>query len=112
MREREINLLRKRKRFNKKYSDFELGLLVSEINDYTYLLKSIQFPIEKYKISDSKNEKEDEEKKRDNDFKKNIQLEEAKEEKEEKEEKLEDNSEEYNGLKAKGLKNKNKKKRK
>ena len=109
MREREINLLRKRKRFNKKYSDFELGLLVSEIKDYSYLLKSIQFPIEKYKISDSKNEKEDEEKKRDNDFKKTIQLEEIKEEKEEKQE---DNSEEYDGLKAKGLKNKNKKKRK
>ena len=55
-RERELKLLRK-KRLLKRYSDFELSLLASEMNDYTYLLKSIQFPKEELDII--KNEKED-----------------------------------------------------
>ena len=53
-RERELKLLRK-KRLLKRYSDFELSLLASEMNDYTYLLKSIKFPKEEIKI-EQKNE--------------------------------------------------------
>ena len=121
-REREINLLRKRKRLIKKYSDFELGLLASEINDYTYLLKSIKFPIDKYKLPQSKKEKEKEKEENensninDNKDKKIIPLEEIyedinknKEDKENEEEKESD--EEYKGLKARGIKQKNKRKR-
>ena len=55
-RERELKLLRK-KRLLKRYSDFELSLLASEMDDYTYLLKSIQFPKEELDIL--KNDKED-----------------------------------------------------
>ena len=64
-RERELKLLRK-KRLIKKYSDFELSLLASEMNDYTYLLKSIKFPKEEITIikkrEDSENEEEEKKK--------------------------------------------------
>ena len=52
-RERELKLLRK-KRLLKRYSDFELSLLASEMKDYTYLLKSIKFPKEELKIVENK----------------------------------------------------------
>ena len=52
-RERELKLLRK-KRLLKRYSDFELSLLASEMKDYTYLLKSIKFPKEELKIFENK----------------------------------------------------------
>ena len=63
-RERELKLLRK-KRLIKRYSDFELSLLASEMNDYTYLLKSIKFPKEEIKIK-QKNEDKNLEKNDDN----------------------------------------------
>ena len=63
-RERELKLLRK-KRLLKRYSDFELSLLASEMNDYTYLLKSIKFPKEEIKI-EQKNEDKNLEKNDDN----------------------------------------------
>ena len=63
-RERELKLLRK-KRLLKRYSDFELSLLASEMNDYTYLLKSIKFPKEEIKIK-QKNEDKNLEKNDDN----------------------------------------------
>ena len=63
-RERELKLLRK-KRLIKRYSDFELSLLASEMNDYTYLLKSIKFPKEEIKI-EQKNEDKNLEKNDDN----------------------------------------------
>ena len=107
-REREIKLLRNRKRLNKRYSDFELGLLASEIIDYTYLLKSIQFPIDKYKIPETNKEKEKDKENEEKDSEKNnevknnsnkiISLDEIAEEKENKNE---DSDEEYNGLKVK-----------
>ena len=56
-RERELKLLRK-KRLLKRYSDFELSLLASEMKDYTYLLKSIKFPKEELKIVEIKENKE------------------------------------------------------
>ena len=55
-RERELKLLRK-KRLLKRYSDFELSLLASEMNDYTYLLKSIKFPKEEIKIEQKNKDK-------------------------------------------------------
>ena len=58
-RKRELNLLRK-KRLMKNYSDFELSLLASEMNDYSYLLKSINFPKEELNIV-KKNEIKEEE---------------------------------------------------
>ena len=105
-REREIKLLRNRKRLTKRYSDFELGLLASEIIDYTYLLKGIQFPIDKYKIPETNKEEEKENEEKDseknNEAKNNnykiISLDEIAEEKENKDE---DSDEEYNGLKVK-----------
>lgn len=116
-REREINLLRKKKKLIKKYSDFELGLLASEINDYTYLLKSIKFPIDKYKITAIKKEKEEDKEllkmNKNNKKEEIITLEELTVIEDEKEKKVDDD-EEYNGLKVKEKekKNKNKKKRK
>ena len=59
-RKRELQLLRK-KRLMKKYSDFELSLLASEMNDYTFLLKSINFPREEIYINNKKEKKEEEE---------------------------------------------------
>ena len=111
-REREIKLIRKRKKLNKRYSDFELGLLASEMNDFTYLLKSIQFPIENYINSESKKEKENGEKNENNEDNKNnsdniIQLKEEKINSEE----IESNDE-YKDLKVNKTKISNKKKRK
>ena len=59
-RERELKLLRK-KRLLKRYSDFELSLLASEMNDYIYLLKSINFPKEEITIPDKNKDKVSEE---------------------------------------------------
>ena len=104
-REREIKLLRNRKRLNKRYSDFELGLLASEIIDYTYLLKSIQFPIDKYKIPETNKEKEKENEEKDSEknkeVKNNNKMISLDEIAEEKDVKNEDSDEEYNGLKVK-----------
>ena len=61
-RERELKLLRK-KRLLKRYSDFELSLLASEMKDYTYLLKSIQFPKNELKIIENEEHKMIKEKK-------------------------------------------------
>ena len=55
----------RKKRLLKRYSDFELSLLASEMNDYTYLLKSIKFPKEEIKIK-QKNEDKNLEKNDDN----------------------------------------------
>ena len=107
-REREIKLLRNRKRLNKRYSDFELGLLTSEIIDYTYLLKSIHFPIEKYKVPETKKEKEKGNLNEEKGSKKNKEINNNNnkiilldEDSEEKESKKEDDDEEYNDLKVK-----------
>ena len=61
-RERELKLLRK-KRLIKRYSDFELSSLASEMKDYTYLLKSIQFPKNELKIIEKEEHKMIKEKK-------------------------------------------------
>ena len=61
-RERELKLLRK-KRLIKRYSDFELSSLASEMKDYTYLLKSIQFPKNELKIIENEEHKMNKEKK-------------------------------------------------
>ena len=121
-RERELKLLRK-KRLLKRYSDFELSLLASEMNDYTYLLKSIKFPKEELLINKEKNDnKSEEEKEKEssikndnnkNKFKRdfsfgdignNLQVIKEKEESE--------NEEEYDGLKPKNEINTKKNKRK
>ena len=120
-REREIKLIRNRKKLYKRYSDYELGLLSSEIDDYIYLLKSIQFPIEKYKLPETKKEKEKESnelinKKEDNNIinkNKIISLDENNEEESNKnKKKIEENDGEYDGLKVKEKNKKKKKKRK
>ena len=111
-RERELKLLRKKKLI-KRYSDFELGLLASEFNDYTYLLKSIQFPMDEFKVTEKEKEKEKEEMPKNNNNKNQIQkvisLEEIKEEKI-KNKKDEESGEEYDGLKVKGIKGRKKRK--
>ena len=112
-RERELKLLRKKKLI-KRYSDFELGLLASEFNDYTYLLKSIQFPMDEFKVTEKEKEKEEMSKNNNNknQIQKVISLEEIKEEKI-KNKKDEESGEEYDGLKVKGIKGiKGRKKRK
>ena len=120
-REREIKLIRNRKKLYKRYSDYELGLLSSEIDDYIYLLKSIQFPIDKYKLPETKKEKEKElneliNKKEDNNIinkNKIISLDENNEEESNKnKKKIEENDGEYDGLKVKEKNKKKKKKRK
>ena len=120
-REREIKMLRNKRKLMKKYSDFELGLLASEINDYTYLLKSIQFPIDTYKISESKkeNDEKENEKEKEKEVSKNnnkyviqkiISLNEINEE--DNEDNNKESDEEYNGLRVKEKNKINKKKRK
>ena len=121
-RERELKLLRK-KRLLKRYSDFELSLLASEMNDYTYLLKSIKFPKEEMKIipkNESKeiddNEQEISSKNKNNEnskYKKLFSFGENNNNIIEINEKEESESEEeYEGLKPKDLINNKKKKRK
>ena len=51
------------KRLIKRYSDFELSSLASEMKDYTYLLKSIQFPKNELKIIENEEHKMIKEKK-------------------------------------------------
>ena len=101
-REREIKLLRK-KRLLKKYSDFELSNLASEIDDYVYLLKSIKFPIEDNIVEESKEINLSQKKSNDEKINKRNSLKGKNKTKEPKNkssnEQLEENSEEYNGLK-------------
>ena len=116
-REREIKFIRNRKRLNKRYSDFELALLASEIDDYTFLLKSIKFPIEKYKLPETKKESGELLKIKDNNNNENIIIslnENNEKDSQSKEEKYvrNDENEEYDGLKVKKANKKNKKKRK
>ena len=121
-RKRELKLLRK-KRLLKRYSDFELSLLASEMSDYTYLLKSIKFPNEELAITQQSKENEREEKEQKS-WPKNIEDSKVKYKKffsfgdngnnfNEKNEKEESgNEEEYEGLKPNDEINFNKKKRK
>ena len=122
-RERELKLLRK-KRLLKRYSDFELSLLASEMDDYTYLLKSIQFPKEELDIlkndKEDKNGEEEEEEKElptkniKNDsvtYKKFISFGDTGNNLIEIKEESENESEEYEGLKPKNKINIKKKKR-
>ena len=122
-RERELKLLRK-KRLLKRYSDFELSLLASEMDDYTYLLKSIQFPKEELDIlkndKEDKNGEEEEEEKElptkniKNDsvtYKKLISFGDTGNNLIEIKEESENESEEYEGLKPKNKINIKKKKR-
>ena len=120
-RKRELQLLRK-KRLLKKYSDFELSLLASEMNDYIYLLKSINFPKEELKIpekTENKNSENNEEiKSKNNDtniyeFKKLYSFGNKDEHLEDIKESEEDESEEeYGGLRPKNIINEKIKKRK
>ena len=121
-RKRELKLLRK-KRLLKRYSDFELSLLASEMSDYTYLLKSIKFPNEELAITQQSKENEREEKEQES-WTKNIEDSKVKYKKffsfgdngnnfNEKNAKEESgNEEEYEGLKPNDDINFNKKKRK